>query len=161
MSKTKRIASFAIALTALVTASWWATKTFWLTAPHSTQMIAYGEIEGGHCLWCPVVFVGEQHVGGTQIKGPVPVSMPVPPYTSLAKKNKVEGAVVALVDVDPTGRVGGVKLTKVDLSSGVSAGLEQGVIDTVRAWKFKPATEKGKPMPATVRVQVSFSFNSL
>lgn len=87
--------------------------------------------------------------------------MSVPPYTPLAKKNRVEGAIVAMAEVDASGSVAGVKLTRVDLSSGVSAGLEQGVIETVRTWKFKSATEKGKPVPATVRVQASFRFNSL
>jgi periplasmic protein TonB len=124
-------------------------------------MIAYEEMEGGHCLGCPVVYVREQHLGGTQIKGPVPVSMPAPPYTPFAKKNKVEGAVGGLVDVDASSSVAEVKLTKVDLSSRVSAGLEQGVVDALRTWKFEPATVKGKPLATTVEVQVSFSFNSL
>jgi outer membrane biosynthesis protein TonB len=43
----------------------------------------------------------------------------------------------------------------------VSAGLEQGVVDALRTWEFEPATVKGKPLAATVEVQVSFSFNSL
>jgi TonB family protein len=163
MSKTRRFVSLAIALAAVVMASWWAAKTFWLTAPptRSTQMNAYAKVEGGHCLGCPVVHVEEHYLGGTCIKGPVPVSMPMPPYTPLAKKNKIEGAVAALLDVDASGSVAGVKLTTVDLSSSASAGLEQGVIGAVSAWKFEPATGKGKPMPATVQVQVSFSFNSL
>lgn len=160
MSKVKLMVSLSIAAAALVTVGWWAARTCWL-APRtvSTHMTAYEKTEGGRCLGCPLVSVEEQqYLGGTRIKGPVPVSMPLPPYTPLAKKNKVEGAVVALADVDASGSVTGVKLTRVDLSSSVSAGLEQGVIETVRTWKFKPATEKGKPVPATVRVQASFRF---
>jgi TonB family protein len=162
MSKAKHMVLLAITLAALVVTGWWAAKTFWLTSPiHSMQMVAYAEIQGGRCLGCPVVYVEEQPLGGTQINGPVPVSMPVPPYTRLATKDKIEGAVVTLVNVDASGSVAGVKLSTVDLSSNVSAGLRQGVIDTVRTWKFKPATEKGKPMPATVQVRVSFSSHSI
>jgi TonB family protein len=165
MSRPKLVGSLAIVLVALVTVGWWATKTFWLAAQstHPTPMIFYGSgaMEGGRCFGCPVVSVSEVYVGDTQIKGPVPVSMHVPHYTPLAQKNKVWGAVVALVDVDASGGVAGVKLTKVDLSSSISAGLEQGVNNTLLTWKFKPATEKGKPVPATVQAQVNFFFDSL
>lgn len=163
VSKLKLAVSLPIVLVALVTVGWWAVNSFWLTAPstNSAQMISYGKMEGDHCLGCPQVWVAEMYFGNARIKGPVPVSMPVPPYTPLAKKNKVAGAVVALADVDAGGNVADVKLTKIDLSSNVSAGLEQGVIDAVRTWRFKPATEKGKPVPAKVHVQVTFSFDSL
>jgi len=163
MSKPKLAVSLAIVLVALVTVGWWATKTFWLFAPstHSKPMISYGGITGDPCFGCPVVSVAEAYLGDTQIKGPVLVLMHVPPYTPLAKKNKVYGAVVAQVDVDACGSVAAVKVTKVDLSSSISAGLEQGVNDTLRTWKFKPATQKGKPVPATVQAQVNFFFDSL
>ena len=71
----------------------------------------------------------------------------------------MQGAIVAAVDVDASGNVAAVKLTAVSLSRSVSDGLDQSVIDTVRTWKFKPATKKGKPVPATVHVQVNFNLS--
>lgn len=174
MSKPRLIVSLVIALTVVVVAGWWAVRAFWLIAPLGppTQVVEYGSGVGSkpdrdgasalmfyrvddfnHAgLWVP-------SVGGVQTKGPVPISMPVPPYTPQAKKDKVQGAVVAAVDVDTSGTVAGVKLTAVGLSRNLRDGLDQSVVDTVRTWKFKPATKKGKPVPVTVRLQVNFNLS--
>jgi len=101
---------------------------------------------------------GLRKSGGAQIKAPVPMSMPAPRYTPQARKDKVEGAIVAMVDVDAGGEVTGVRLTAVSLSRNLTDGLDQSVIDTVRAWRFRPATRTGKPVPVTVHVQVTFSY---
>jgi TonB family protein len=102
---------------------------------------------------------GVRTVDGVQIKGPVPIFTPPPPYTWEAKKDKVQGAIVAAVDVDVSGNVAGVKLTAVSLSKSVSEGLDESVIATVRTWKFEPAMKKGKPVPVTLAVQVNFSLS--
>ena len=46
----------------------------------------------------------------------MPISIPAPPYTPQAKKDKVQRAIVAALDVDASGNVAGVKLTAVSLS---------------------------------------------
>jgi len=53
--------------------------------------------------------------------------------------------------VDASGNVIGVKLVR-----GVGEGLDESAIGTLRTWKFKPATKKGKPVPVRVIVEVSF-----
>ena len=53
--------------------------------------------------------------------------------------------------VDASGNVAGVKLV-----SSVGEGLDESAIETVRTWKFEPATKKGKPVPVKVTVQVNF-----
>jgi TonB family protein len=58
--------------------------------------------------------------------------------------------------MDTSGNVAGVKLTAVSLSRNLSDGLDESVINTVRTWKFKPATKKGKPVPVRVVVDVDF-----
>jgi TonB family protein len=172
MSKPRLIASLAVALVVLAATGWWAVKTFWLIAPTgpATQMVVYGSftgpgVEGASALIFDMV-KGDDHGGfavravdGVQIKGPVPISMPLPLYTPQAKKDKVEGAIVAAVDVDASGNVAGVKLTAVSLSRNLSDGLEESAIETLRTWKFKPAMKKGKPVPAKVRVQVNFRLS--
>jgi TonB family protein len=63
------------------------------------------------------------------------------------------------VDVDASGNVAGVKPTAVSLSSSESEGLGESVLGTLRTWKFKPATKKGKPVSARVTVQVNFRLS--
>jgi len=173
MSKPRLIVSLMIALTVIVAVGWWSVRTFWLTAPAglpAERMVGYGSVGApGSGVPSTLMFYlvkddghsgfAVRPLGGAQIKGPVPISMPGPPYTPQAKKDKVQGAIVAAVDVDASGNVAGVKLTTVSLSRNLSDGLDQSVIDTVRTWKFKPATNKGKPVPVKVTVQVNFSLS--
>jgi TonB family protein len=180
MSKPRLAASLVIALAVLVATGWWAVKTFWLTAPAGlpTEVLpAYWSVSApGSDV--PFTFMGyfvesDQDTGQTRsgyagprlfkvggdVKGPVPISMPAPPYTPQARKDKVQGAVIAAVEVDASGNVAGVKLTAVSLSRNLSDGLDNSVIDTVRTWKFKPAIKQGKPVPVRVTVQVNFRLS--
>jgi TonB family protein len=157
MSKPRLIASLVIALAILVATGWWAVKTFWLTVPLGTPehavMFGYGISEGdGRSALLYAKAEGD-------IKGPVPISTPLPPYTAQARKDKVQGAVVAAVDVDASGNVSGVKLTALSLSRNLTEGLDQSVIETLRTWKFKPVLKKGKPVPTKTTVQVNFRLS--
>ena len=158
MSKPRLIASLVIALACLVAAGWWAVKTFWLTAPlgHPTEVaVMYGSFSPpGSDV--PSTFMSYR-VGG-DVTAPIPIFKPDPPYTPQARKDKVQGAVVAAVDVDASGNVADVKLTAVSLSRNVSDGLDESVLQTLRTWKFQPATRKGKPVPVKVEVEVLFRF---
>jgi TonB family protein len=172
MSKPRLIASSVIPVAVLVAAGWWAVSTFWLTALPGSPVRITGYVyassgpESNSASTFMYYVPNDAHArswlrksGGAQIKGPVPISMPGPPYTPQAKKDKVKGAIVALVDVDAGGNVTGVRLTTLSLSRNLTDGLGQSVIDTVHTWKFRPATENGKPLPVTVHVQVNFSLS--
>jgi TonB family protein len=156
MSKRRLIASLVIALAVLVATGWWAVKTFWLIAPAglpTEHMIGYASASApGSDVPSTLMFY---KVEG-DVKGPVPVYQPEPPYTSQARKDKVQGTVVLTVAVDASGNVAGVKLTGVSLSRSVGEGLEESAMQTLRTWKFKPAMKKGKPVPVMVIVEVSF-----
>lgn len=65
-----------------------------------------------------------------------------PPYPLLARRMGDQGEVRLDVQVAPSGQVTEVKLKK---SSGSSL-LDQTAMDTVRKWRFKPATVDGKPI---------------
>jgi len=172
MSKPRLIASLVIALAVLVGTGWWAARTFWLAAPLGapTHMVGYGVFSApgsdvpSYFMLCVVEDdrAGASGIVGRanpEVKCPVPLSTPMPPYTSQAKDDKVQGAVVTAVDVDVSGNVAGVKLTAVSLSRNLSDGLDESVIETLRTWKFKPAMRQGKPVPAEVRVQVDFHLS--
>ncbi|HXX25016.1 MAG TPA: M56 family metallopeptidase [Terriglobia bacterium] len=150
MSKPRLIASLAIALVVVVGTGWWGVKTFWLTAPLGppTQMVSYGAPSppGSNA---PSTFM--YYTVGGDVKAPVPIYKPEPPYTPQARKDKLQGTVVTAAMVDASGNVIGVKLVR-----GVGEGLDESAIGTLRTWKFKPATKKGKPVPVRVIVEVSF-----
>jgi TonB family protein len=175
VSKPRLIVSLMFSLIVVVAAGWWAVNAFWLIAPAglpAESIISYGYSSGGPPgSGIPSTFMlyfvneyghsgyGVRTVRGAPFKGPVPISMPAPPYTSQAKKDKVQGAVVAAVDVDSGGNVAGVKLTTASVSRNLTDGLDQSVVDTVRTWKFKPALKKGKPVPVTLHLQVTFNLS--
>jgi hypothetical protein len=82
----------------------------------------------------------------------VPLSMPAP-HIPLAKKNKVKGEVEALLDVNTSGSVAWGR--QIYSSNVDDARLAKSLVDIAHT-KFKPATEKGEPVPALVVVGVRF-----
>jgi TonB family protein len=156
MSKPRIIASLVIALAVLVATGWWAVKTFWLTAPMGapTHVVVYGTGAPGSNFPATLTFY---KVEG-DVSAPAPIFKPEPPYTPQAKKDKVQGTVLAAVAVDANGDVAGVKLTAVSLSRNLTDGLDESAMQTLRTWKFKPAMRKGKPVPVRVMVEVSFKM---
>jgi len=175
MSKPRLIASLVIALVVLGATAWWGARTFWFIAPAgpATHTVVYGfgtssapGSEGASAYVFYGLYDSGDHTGfsartidGVQIKGPVPTSMPMPPYTPQAKKDKVEGAVIAAVEVDASGNVAGVRLTAVSLSRNLCDGLDESVMESLRTWKFQPAIKQGKPVPAKVTVHVTFRLS--
>jgi TonB family protein len=77
---------------------------------------------------------------------------PDPPYTPAARSHKLEGLVKVEIMIDVHGRVADVIL----LGRSLGDGLDQRAIETVRTWRFKPATRDGVPVAVPVRVEVSF-----
>jgi len=150
MSKPRLIAALVIASAVVLATGWWGVKTFWLIAPLAppTQMVSYGTPSppGSNAPSTAMYYT----VGG-DVKAPVPIYNPEPAYTPQARKDELQGTVVTAAMVDASGNVAGVKLI-----SGVGEGLDESAIGTLRTWKFKPATKKGKPVPVRVMVEVSF-----
>jgi periplasmic protein TonB len=71
-------------------------------------------------------------------------------YPPAAKSAKVEGDVLVTANIDATGKVIGAKAV-----SGPAL-LRVGAEDTVRGWKYQPATIGGKPVPTQVTVKIQF-----
>ena len=91
-------------------------------------------------------------VGGEKVTPPVLVYRPTPPYTKAARKRGLEGTVDLLILVDAKGGVTDVKEHGAPLGSG----LDESAINTVRAWKFKPAERAGVPVAVRIIVEVAF-----
>jgi len=98
--------------------------------------------------------------GGTPIRAgingvghPQCIYCPSPLYSNAARKAKFKGRVVLEVTVTEDGRAGDISVLK-----GIPFGLNGEAIKAVRAWKFKPANDKGG-MPVSVAVPIEMTFN--
>jgi len=83
---------------------------------------------------------------------PVPTYRPDPPYTPQARHAKRQGTVTLMIVVDSQGNVTDARET----SKPLGGGLDEKAIETVKTWKFKPATRDGVPIPVRVIVEVTF-----
>lgn len=81
-----------------------------------------------------------------------PVFSPHPPVTDRSLLPRTEQKIVVDVDVDASGQVVKEKLVK-----GLGTRLDQIVLETVRTWRFQPATINGKPVPT--EAELIFPFN--
>lgn len=81
-----------------------------------------------------------------------PVFSPHPPVTDRSLLPSSAEKIVVDVQVDASGQVVGEKLIK-----GLGNRLDQIVLDTVRTWRFQPATVNGKAVPT--EAELIFPFN--
>lgn len=91
-------------------------------------------------------------VGG-EVKAPKLIIHREPPYTDFARKAKIQGSVQLVLVVDAEGNVTEAKVVK-----ALDPGLDESAVNTVRTWKFQPATRGGKPVPVKVTVEVNFKL---
>lgn len=81
-----------------------------------------------------------------------PVFSPHPPVSDRSLLPNPADKIVVDVQVDAAGMVVGAKLVK-----GFGTRLDQIVMDTVRTWRFQPATINGKAVPT--EAELIFPFN--
>jgi len=79
---------------------------------------------------------------------------PAPVYPALAKRMGEEGRVFLRVQVEASGLPSKVE---VRTSSG-SERLDQAALEAVKRWKFVPAKQGDKPVPASVVVPITFNL---
>jgi bla regulator protein blaR1 len=82
---------------------------------------------------------------------PRPEFMPEPPYTAGARAARVQGSVRLSIMIESDGSVDDVHLLK-----GLNKGLDENAVETVKTWKFHPATKDGKPVSMRVIVEITF-----
>lgn len=102
--------------------------------------------------------MGTQYGNGTDaadMRPAFPVFSPRPPVTDRALLPAVETKIVVDVDVDEMGAV----VTEV-LVKGLGNGLDQVVLDTVKTWRFQPATVNGKAVPTQAELIFPYSKSS-
>lgn len=92
---------------------------------------------------------------GMGVTPPVAVYSPEPSYSEEALKAKYQGTVVLTIVV---GADGAVKQAAVVRSLGM--GLDENAIETVRTWRFNPATRCGKAVAVEVSVEIAFELGT-
>jgi TonB family protein len=104
----------------------------------------------------PNVFVGppQAYRIGKRISAPVAVVTPQARYTSLAKKNHVQGEVFVTLIVDANGMPQNPRVVK-----PLPAGLTEEALAVVEKYRFKPALQDGKtPVPVMITIAVNFKL---
>jgi TonB family protein len=76
-----------------------------------------------------------------------------PEFSAEAKKAKFNGIVLVNLIVDSKGKPQDVRVLR-----GVGMGLDEKALKAVRAYRFRPATEYGKPVPVGLNVEVNFKI---
>jgi protein TonB len=95
---------------------------------------------------------GIHRIGGG-VMAPVVLYAPEPEFSEEARKAKVSGNVLVYLQVDTNGHPMNVRVLR-----GIGMGLDQKAIDAVSHYKFKPATENGKPVAVEMQVDVNFQI---
>jgi len=83
-----------------------------------------------------------------------PVFSPHPPVSDRSLLPSSPQKIVVDVNVDASGQVVGEKLVK-----GMGTRLDQIVLDTVKTWRFQPATVNGKPVPTEAELIFPFTLD--
>ncbi len=91
-------------------------------------------------------------VGGG-VTAPEKIFAPQPRYSEDARKGRVQGVVILQAIVDAMGNVSEVQVLK-----GLPLGLTESAIETVKGWRYKPATLDGKPVAVYLNLLINFSL---
>ena len=74
-----------------------------------------------------------------------------PEYSEDARKVKLQGVVILVIEVDAQGEPRNIRVEK-----GLGLGLDEKAVEAVKSWRFRPATRNGKPVTALARIEVTF-----
>lgn len=96
---------------------------------------------------------GEVLQVGGGVVGPEKIFSPQPLYSEDARKGRIQGVVILQAIVDAMGNV-----TQVEVLKPLPLGLTESAIDTVKTWRFKPATLDGQPVAVYLNLLINFSL---
>jgi bla regulator protein blaR1 len=92
-------------------------------------------------------------IGGLSkpVSRPKPIYTPDPEYSEIARKYRQEGTCLVGVVVGADGRPDSIWIIR-----PLGYGLDQKAVETLRTWRFQPATREGAAVPVMIVVEVSF-----
>jgi TonB family protein len=102
----------------------------------------------------PSIGGGDRNAVATAVdQRPVPLNAPQPRYTEEARKNKIQGTVIARVLVGADGSVKQVRITR-----GLPDGLDEQAIQAAYQLRFRPAMKGGQPVSFWQAVSIEFNL---
>jgi TonB family protein len=81
-------------------------------------------------------------------------SCPTPDYPEAARQAKFHSVVLLKVTIDAQGQVSSILVL-----AGAPFGLDRQAVKAVSKWRFVPAIKAGKPIPASIEVDVAFRLS--
>ena len=90
---------------------------------------------------------------GGPIKVPRAISTPDPSYTTYGREYHLSGTNIFQVKVKDDGTVGDIVILR-----PMGAGFDEVAMQSIRTWRFEPATLEGKRVPVVIRVEVNFGI---
>lgn len=93
------------------------------------------------------------HVNGPGgiLTAPVVLWKTEPPYSEEARRAKLQGTVVLLIEINARGEAQNIQIAR-----SLGLGLDERAVAAVKTWKFRPAYRDGKPVTATATIEVNF-----
>jgi TonB family protein len=95
---------------------------------------------------------GRANTFGPAAALPISQSRAQPEYTAEARAAKLQGRVVLLIEILPSGALG----TNIRVSQGLGMGLDEKAIECVRKWRFNPPTMDCKAVHKPMQIQINF-----
>jgi protein TonB len=74
-----------------------------------------------------------------------------PEYSEEARKAKLQGTVILRIEIDARGQAQNIVVAR-----SLGLGLDDKAVEAVRRWRFRPATQAGKPIVSAAVVEVNF-----
>jgi len=95
---------------------------------------------------------GQGHVGAkVSSTKPMPIYRVPAEYTEVARKAKIEGAVLIDFTIDEKGIPADLKVVR-----SLDKGLDEKAIQALKQWRFKPQFNDGQPVSSTASVGFNF-----
>lgn len=98
----------------------------------------------------PIQSVGKDK---DNVKPPRATYTPEPEFSEEARRSGFQGIVVLGVLIDKKGQV-----SRIRIERPLGKGLDQQAVESVKTWRFNPATKDGEPVAIEMKVEVSFQL---
>lgn len=79
------------------------------------------------------------------------LAKPEPEYSEDARKAKLQGTVILRIVIDTRGQA-----QNIVIAHSLGLGLDEKAVEAVRRWRFRPASQNGRPVPQPAIVEVNF-----
>jgi TonB family protein len=95
---------------------------------------------------------GVFRIGG-DVLPPKPIDTPDPKWDSVSRKRHTSGTIILRCIVGTDGRT-----RDIEVAQSLSPELDQQSIETLKQWKFAPATKQSQPVATIIKIEIHFNM---